>query len=157
MSNDTEKNRPPSVVAYAGLIAAFAGLISSWTAYQKARDERVARDSYVTTTKAIERLSDESQANHADIVALRKYLVDHVERQIIVTAPTASIPPPPSIEDRPPPVVVTKTASPGKGSRNHVPLSGGPLASATPKPDAPPAAPAPPAKAPAVMPDTWPE
>lgn len=153
--DETAKKPTNPIVAYAGLIAAIAGLISSYTAHTKATQEQVARDSYKTTTLAIERLSDESQINHADIVALRQYLVDHV-----ATGPTQGPPnpsamapadslTPPIIRERHRPVVVSKTAGGGaKGASADLTLTS-PISAEVKSPPAPPA--------PARMPDEWPE
>lgn len=161
MSGDDKKPTNP-IVAYAGLIAAIAGLISSITAYQKASQEQVARDSYKTTAAAIDRLSDESAMNHADIVALRQYLVDHVSAPYQgPPSPSASSPPvppaPPVIQERRRPVVVSRTGGGGaKGASADTvvvfPLTSTSGAAPTGQP-----APAKAPPAPARMPDEWPE
>jgi len=127
------ERKAPSIVAYVGLAAALVSLTSGIVAYRRATDERVARESYVTVTEAIERLSDESQANHRDIVALRAYL----EREHVGSSAAASASSPPPIEERIAPVIVTS-----KGQSNGRPASAPPRAKGT--------------RAPAVLPDQWP-
>ena len=114
------------LAAYAALVASTAGLVNSFVAYKKANEEVVARETYKVTTLAIERLSDETQINHGEIVSLRQYLLDHIASGNVAQQLDPPPPPPPVIESRPAPIVVSQ----GKGGRRSFPAR--PSASAAP-------------------------
>lgn len=146
------------IASYAALIAALVGAVNSYLAYRKAKEESVARDSYKTLTLAIERLSDESQINHAETVSLRRYLLDHIASGNVAAQLDPPPPPPPVILPRPPPIVVSK----GKGGansfppRNRTPAAGSAMPPVPPAPAsaaALPPAPRAPAQMPAELPD----
>jgi hypothetical protein len=163
------KSEPPPVrkrwdakliASYAALFAALVGGINSYLAYRKAGEESVARDSYKTVVLAIERLSDETQINHAEVVSLRQYLLDHIANGTVAAQLDPPPPPPPVIEARPAPIVVSK----GKGGAQSFPPRGKtptvgsampPVPPATASAHRPPAPPAP--RAPAEMPAEWPD
>ena len=56
------------------LVAAVAALVTATGAYFKPQDHSVNKASYEELSKVIKDLSDESDKNHDDIVALRGYL-----------------------------------------------------------------------------------
>lgn len=150
MTNDKENKQKwydaKHITAYVAMATACISLFASYTSYLKSKEEKVARDSYKTVSLAIERLSDESQLNHADVVSLRQYLVDHVEgtRSMGSAAPA---PAPPPVAQRSAPVVVTKTAKrqpvPDAGVPNLIIVGSAVAVKHQPQP-------------PASMPDEWP-
>jgi hypothetical protein len=62
------------------LIAAVAALVTAVGAYFKPQDHTVNKASYEELSKVIKELSDESDKNHDDIVALRGYVEGAVTR-----------------------------------------------------------------------------
>lgn len=158
----TEPDEPPlkkafdlrHLAAYAALIASTAGLVNSFVAYKKAGEENVARESYKTVALAIERLSDETQINHSEIVSLRKYLMDHIASGNVAQQLDPPPPPPPVIESRPAPIVISR----GKGGMQSFPSPVPVASSSGPAPSVNGSAIArhPPApRAPAQMPAEW--
>ena len=89
---------PKTVSAYAGLIASVTAMIVSIAALRKKPDDTNVNNNingmYKVLVEAVERLSDESEQNRADIYRIRKYLDDYVKDQNSSNpAPELSAPP----------------------------------------------------------------
>jgi hypothetical protein len=79
--SDPPKDVHASRLKYLGtLVAAVAALVTAVGAYLKPQDHSVNKASYEELSKVIKELSDESEKNHDDIVALRGYVEGAVSR-----------------------------------------------------------------------------
>jgi len=79
--SDPPKDVHASRLKYLGtLVAALAALVTALGAYFKPQDHSVNKASYEELSKVIKDLSDESDRNHDDIVALRGYLEGQLAR-----------------------------------------------------------------------------
>jgi len=79
--SDPPKDIHASRLKYLGtLVAAVAALVTALGAYFKPQDHSVNKASYEELSKVIKDLSDESDKNHDDIVALRGYVEGAVTR-----------------------------------------------------------------------------
>ena len=70
-------NEPKTISAYAGLVASVAALMVSVSAIRKKPDDTTAHSMYKVLVEAVERLSDESEQNRADLIRLRKYIEEY--------------------------------------------------------------------------------
>jgi len=90
---------PKVVAAYAGLVASTAALIVSISALRKKPDDTNINNNmngmYKVLVEAVERLSDESEQNRADIYRIRKYMDEYIKSQSIIGIVSE---PPPSVE-----------------------------------------------------------
>ena len=91
---------PKTVSSYAGLVASIAALIVSVSAFRKKPDDTDTKGMYKVLVEAVERLSDESEQNRADLVTLRKYLYYYVKTQNdnLYPLPSISVSAPPHID-----------------------------------------------------------
>ena len=92
-------SEPKTITAYAAFLGSIAAIIVSITALYEKPDDSAAHNVYKTLVLAIERLSDESEQNRADLVRLRKYVevynksvVDAIDKDMSI--PVDSIVPP---------------------------------------------------------------
>ena len=111
---------PKTISAYAGLVASIAALVVSISALRKKPDNTDSNSMYKVLVEAVERLSDESEQNRADIFRIRKYMDEYIKAQNSIGIISA---PPPSIEPPRPIIQVEPTKSIGSIDAGLAPIA----------------------------------
>lgn len=108
--NEREPKSPKSSLAstiksWAVLIASLAALATALGAIFKPQDHTVTQTSYEQLSKTMQKIEDQGQANHDDIVSIRQYLADQ-NKQVVDLPSQAATPPTLRPLVRPPPPTV---------------------------------------------------